>query len=167
MERNIVRTIVFATLVLAIPSVASPQDRGSCSYARVAGEWGYTFTGTLILPSGPVPFAGVGRYTLDAAGNFSGTQISSRGGITSEDIINGTATVNGDCTGTFEVGVYDQSGNLLRTAIWAMVYVDKTNEIRSILTSLVLQPSGTSVPAVVTDNAKRLFPGSPQGRDNQ
>lgn len=167
MKRNIVRTIVFATLVLAIAGVASAQDRGSCSYARVAGEWGYTFTATLILPTGPVPFAGVGRYTLDSAGNFSGTQVSNRGGITSEDIIIGTATVNPYCTGTFTVGIYDQSGNLLRTAIWAMVYVDKANEIRSILTSLVLQPSGTSVPAVATDTAKRLFPGSAQEQDQQ
>ena len=167
MKRNIVTAIVFATLVLAIAGVASAQDRGSCSYARVAGEWGYTFTATLILPTGPVPFAGVGRYTLDSAGNFSGTQVSNRGGITSEDIIIGTATVNPDCTGTFTVGIYDQSGNLLRTAIWAMVYVDKANEIRSILTSLVLQPSGTSVPAVATDHAKRLFPGSAQEQDQQ
>lgn len=167
MERNIVRTIAFATIVLGAAGVVSAEDRGICSYSRVAGEWGYTDTGTLILPTGPVPFAMVGRYTLDADGNFSGTQTSSRGGITSEDTINGTATVNADCTGTFTVNVYDQSGHLLRTAVWALVYVDSAREVRAILTSLVQQPSGTSVPAVATDNAKKLFPGSPQEQHEQ
>lgn len=154
MKRSMINAIhLSAALVLGTAAVASASP---CSNVSVAGEWGYTFTGTLILPTGTVPFAGVGRYTLDAAGNFSGTQTSSRGGVTSEDTISGTATVNADCTGTFTVDIYDQSGTLLRSAVWAMVYVDKANEIRSILTSLVLHPSGTVVPAVVTDTAKRL-----------
>lgn len=154
------RTAVFffATLLLGLAAVVSAQDDGTCSLAGVAGEWGHTLTGTLILPTGPVPFAAVGRSTLDADGNLSATQDSSVGGRVGKDTIKGTFTVNSDCTGTLTVGIYDQSGNLLRTATWATVFVDKRREMRAIITSLVL-PDGTRVPSVVTQNAKKQFPG--------
>src|SRR6202051_342962 len=61
---------------------------GTCSNAGVAGEWGYTETGTVIPTTGAVPFAAVARYTLDADGNLSGTATSSSGGSTAH----GTAT---------------------------------------------------------------------------
>jgi len=167
MKRNVVRTICFAALMLSIAAVALAEDPGICSYSGVAGEWGYSDAGTLIPPTGPVPFAIIGRYTLDAEGNFSGTQTSSRGGIISEEILRGAATVNPDCTGTLTVGIYDQSGILLRSAVWAMVYVDSAREVRGILTSLRFEPNGPIVPAVLTDNAKRLFPESRHQQDEQ
>jgi hypothetical protein len=72
-KRNIVRTIFFfATFLLSLAVVASAQDERACSAAGVAGEWGYTETGTLFLPTGAVPYASVGSYTLDADGNLSG-----------------------------------------------------------------------------------------------
>ncbi len=165
MKCSIVRTICLAALILTMAAVTLAEDRGICSYARVAGEWGYTDTGTLMLPTGPVPFAMVGRFTLDTEGNFLGTQTSSRGGVTNEEKLIGTATVNSDCTGALTVDIYDQSGNLLRTAVWALIYVDSARELQGILTSLVIQPSGMSVPAVVTSNSKKLFPGSRQHQD--
>ena len=160
MKRNMVQTICFAVLTLSIAAAALAEDRGICSDSRVAGEWGYSGTGTLFLPPNdpaPVPFAIVGRWTLDAEGNVSGTQTSSLGGTTSEDMLTGTATVNSDCTGTLTVGIYDK-GALARMAVWALVYVDGAREVRGILTSLVL-PNGVSLPAVLTSNGKNLFRG--------
>jgi hypothetical protein len=166
MKRNIRRTtlpiVFFATLLLSLAVVASAEDEGTCSTAGAAGEFGHTLTGTLILPTGPVPFAAAGRTTFDADGHFSGTQDSSVGGRVSKDTIKGTFTVNSDCTGTLTTGIFDQSGNLLRTATWATVFVDKGREIRAIITSLVLL-DGTRVPSVVTLNGKKQF----RGRGNQ
>ena len=158
-KRNIVRTVFFlATLLLSLAEVASARDEGICSNAGVAGQWGYAITGTLILPTGPVPFASVGRSTADAEGNFTATQTTAVGGKVSEETLKGTGTVNSDCTGTLTASIYDQSGNLTRTAVWAVVADDHARELRAILKSLVLEPSGTSVPTVVTENAKRQFP---------
>lgn len=36
---------------------------GACSLATVAGNYGFTLTGTLLLPTGPVPGGAVGRVT--------------------------------------------------------------------------------------------------------
>lgn len=155
MKRNIVRTIFFTTLSLSLAAVAPAQDDGACSNARVVGTWGYTYTGTLILPTGAVPAASVGRFTLDTAGNFSGTQASSLGGNVGQDTLKGSASVNGDCTGTLTLRIYDPSGNLLRTAVLAFVVVDNAKEIRGIFTSLVL-PAGTSLPTIITANGKKL-----------
>jgi hypothetical protein len=155
---NIIRRIFFfATLLLSLAALARGRDDGICSNAVVAGTWGYTETGTLILSTGAVPFAAVGRYTLDGAGNFSATQTSSLGGSVGENTLKGTATVNSQCTGTLTVDVFDQSGNLLRTAVLALVYVDNAREVRAIVTSLVLA-NDTALPPVITFNAKKLFP---------
>jgi hypothetical protein len=162
-KRNIVlRVFFFATIMLSMAAVASAQVQGSCSPASVAGTWGYTDTGTLITPNGPVPFAAVGTITVDADGNFTGTQTSSAGGNVVKNAIKGTGTVNADCTGTATVRVYDELGTTpLRTATFFTVFVDNAREEREIATSLAaILPDGTSVPvpAVITGTARKLFP---------
>jgi hypothetical protein len=129
----------------------------ACSNADVAGEWGYTETGTVIPSTGAVPFSAVARYTLDVEGNMSGTATSTSDGSVANVTLKGTGKVNPDCTATLTVGVYE-SGNLLRTATFAFVYVDNAREGRAIVTSLVLA-NGTNVPAVLTVSAKKLFHG--------
>ena len=129
----------------------------ACSNAGVAGEWGYTETGTVIPTTGAVPFAAVARYTLDARGNLSGTATSSSGGTVATVTLKGIGTVNSDCTGTLTVGVY-ASGTLVRTVDFDLVYVDNAREGRAIVTSLVLA-DGTAVPAVLTVDAKKLSHG--------
>ena len=157
MKCNVVRTICFSAVVVLGPAaMASAQDDRTCSNVRVAGEWGYSWTGTIILPTGAIPAAAVGTFTGDAAGDLSGTQTSSLGGVVAQDTLKGIVTLNSDCTATMTVGLYDQSGNLLRTAVWAIVYVDDAREARGIFTSLVL-PNGVSLPTIGTSNAKRLF----------
>jgi hypothetical protein len=146
---------VGSTHLLPAQTVAeSNLGDGNCSNARVAGEWGYTETGTVIPATGAVPFAAVARYTLDRDGNLSGTAISSSDGNTANVALKGTGTVNSDCIGTLTVGVYE-SGTLLRTAAFAFVYGDDGREGRAIVTSLVLA-DGVSVPAVLTVSAKKL-----------
>ncbi|HSP56656.1 MAG TPA: hypothetical protein VLS25_13830 [Dehalococcoidia bacterium] len=163
MRNHILRTIASATLSLGLAAAASAQSGHICSTAGVQGAWGSTWSGTFILPTGATPAAAVGTFTTDAMGQFSGTQHSSVGGVVGEDILRGTIEVNADCTGTLTVGIYDQSGNLLRTAVWALVYDDDGREVRGIFKSLVL-PNGMSVPTIATAQGKKLFRNSGQGR---
>jgi len=160
-KRNIVRTIFFfSTLLLGLAAVAPAQVQRPCSNAGVAGEWGHAFTGTLILPTGPVPIAAIGRVTIDAEGSISGTQTSSRNGAISEDTIKATVTVNSDCTGTLNVSIYDQSGTTLRrTATWDVVFVDNEREFRAVMTSLVPAGGTSSLPVTITMDAKKQFHG--------
>ena len=167
MKRNVVRTICFVTLLLSLVAAARPKDKkdkddASCSNASVARTWGYSETGTLFLPTGAIPYASVGSYTLDSDGNLSGARNASAGGNLQHATIVGTATVNSDCTGTLTLSFYGPSGNLLSTAGKALVYVDNARAARAIVTSAALA-NGTTVPTVLTTDAKRLVAGS----DNQ
>jgi hypothetical protein len=156
MKRNFVRTVLLATLLLGLAASGSAQQWGSCSAAMVAGTWGYTLTGSLIPPTGAVPYASVGQFTVDMFGNVSGERTVSANGTIVPSTIKGTATVNSDCTGTLTEGFYDQTGKLLGNSVKAVVYTDNGREARAIVTS-VLQPNGASVPAVLTMSARKLF----------
>lgn len=166
MRNHTLRTIAFAMLSLGLAATASAKDDHACSIASVAGHWGYSLQGTFFPPTatGPVPVAFVGTFTVDAVGNFSGTQTSNVGGNVAQDVLTGTVTVNSDCTGTQTVNIYNQSGILLRTAVWALVFVDDAREVRGTFESLVAQPSGANVPAIAIAEGKRLFRN--QGREH-
>src|SRR5712691_2302774 len=168
-KRDVIRTVyLFCVLFLSLAAVASAQPQATCSTASVAGTWGFTDTGTVFLPTGPVPFAAVGTITGDAQGNFSVTQTTSVGDKVSKETFKGTGTVNSDCTGTATFSVYDESGTiLLRTATRSVVFVDNAREEYEIATSLVLEPSGTQVPTVISGSAKRLSANSGNERNEQ
>jgi len=160
MKRNIVRAAFFAMLSLSLAAVAQAQSYGTCTLAMVSGSWAYTETGTLYLPSGPVLLAIVGNYTIDANGNLLGARTSSMGGTIGTSTIKGTATVNSDCTGTVELNFYSQ-GKLVNTAEKNVVYLNYATEARAIITSVRL-PDGSSASAVMTTDAKKMFPGTQQ-----
>lgn len=144
----------FLLLVVAICAVPSAHAQ-PCSLAGTAGRWGYTYTGTIVLPTGGVPVAAVGRFTLDADGNLSGTQTRSNGGVTAQETVSAKVTVNADCTGTGNFSVY-QSGQLVRSAVLALVFDDDSKSLRAIFESLTLT-NGPSLPLVVTVSARRIF----------
>jgi hypothetical protein len=161
MKRNIASTtliiISVVTLCMRLASAAYAEDNGSCSAASVAGKWGYTYTGTIILPTGAVPVATVGTYTQDTKGNFAATQNRSVGGAYAQETVTGTLTVNGDCTGTLHGNVY-QSGQLVRTAVIDLVFDNNRRHLRAIFQSASL-PDGTNLPVVITVDGLRLFRG--------
>jgi hypothetical protein len=162
MKHSIILTMFFfATLAISLAAVAKEMKNAAdcfCSSQMVAGTWGYTETGTLILPAptGAIPYSSMGIYTIDLAGNVLGTRIASAGGTMMKATIKGTATVNPDCTGTYTVRFYDPvSGNPQVTVdtVKAIVYVDNAREAHMILAS-------GSYPSILTTVAKRVFPGS-------
>ncbi len=148
-------SVFVGTLLSGLTAAAGAQDHRACSTARAAGEWGYTKTGTLVLPTGATPFASVGRFSLGADGVMVGENNGSVGGRVSKDVLKGTFEVNPDCTSAMTVEVYDESGTLLRTIGMALVFVDDGRAARGIVTSLVL-PNGASLPSIITADANRL-----------
>ena len=143
----------------ALPVVHADVPKG-CSLETVAGNWGITLTGTLLLPTGPVPVAAVGTLAVNGAGNISGTEARNVGGGFANETITGTWTVNPDCTGTGIVKIYE-SGALVRTSGISLVFDENSTEGRLVQQSLTL-PDGTIVPAVITGEGKKMFPSDQQ-----
>src|SRR5215469_2151419 len=143
--------------ITALPVVHAASPTG-CSTETVAGNWGFTLSGTLILPTGPVPAAGVARASIDAQGNATpgATEARNVGGGFANETVTGSWTVNPDCSGTLTIHAYE-SGVLVRTSVLSIVFVDNLNKALMVQESLTL-PDGTLVPAVITAEGKRIFP---------
>ena len=124
----------------------------ACTSATAAGTFGFTTTGTLILPTGPAPVAAVGVVSFDRDGNTTGSQDRSVGGVFAHETLIGTLTVNRDCTISLVANVYDGSGNLVRTSTTPGVLV---NNGKQIFETVVL-PNGLNLPSVLTLEAERI-----------
>jgi hypothetical protein len=144
-------TIVFLTGFIVSSAPLQAKDHG-CSTAITAGDWGFTDTGSII---GLGPFGAIGTFTLDAAGNVVGEQTNSVNGSVSHLTFTGSYTVNSDCAGSTDLDVFDSLGNKVRTSGLDLVFDDDVKEMRAIFTSVIL-PSGTSLPTVITLEARRL-----------
>ena len=142
MNRHIARTTLGITLCSMLLGVAqaAPQA-GGCSTSDVAGLWGYTSTGTIVSPS-VGSFVAVGRVTLTVSGTFSGAQTTSVAGSFFEETVQGTYTVNSDCTGGAIVYVYHGT-TLARTTGLHLVWDDHAQEMRAIFLT-----SGTAITLV-------------------
>jgi hypothetical protein len=143
-------TIFSLLLLCPVPSAKAAQ----CSTAKGAGAYGFTLSGVLVLPSGPVPIAAVGRAALKADGTASGTEARNVGGQYADETFTGTFSINADCTGIATLSFYE-NGQLVRTSVLATVYDDNNNEIRMVQKSLTL-PNGEVVPAILTVEARRI-----------
>lgn len=151
----------FACALLALLSVAALAPvqtwASPCNLANVAGNWDYTYTGTIFTQNGPLPAAAVGHFHQDGAGNITGSQVRSVAGQSGAEDISGRVAVNGDCTATATISVF-VNGQLQRTAVLAADYDTNRKHARYIFQSLTL-PDGTDVPAVITADLSRQFPG--------
>lgn len=153
---NSLRTSLVVVAVL-IPGFASlAHAAGHCSTAASAGDWAFTYSGTIFIPNGPaVPVASVGRFT-QKGGSLSGTETRSLAGQSADETITGTYTVNADCTGTYSFEIFD-SGTLVRTATMNTVLDDNQRSAGGIFTSATLEPSGTPLGTVITVDARKIF----------
>jgi hypothetical protein len=108
--KHIATVVVFATLfVLGIVPKARAGEHEECSNATLRGSFGYSSTGTLLDTYVPPPYAGpfaeVGRQTFDGKGNTNATATLSANGNIQQVTIQGTYTVNADCTGSMTLYV--------------------------------------------------------------
>ena len=152
LARNTIGIILFAALVVMVPTAA---QAGQCSLGNAAGKYGFTLSGILIVSTGPIPVAAVGRAVLDAAGNASGTESRSIGGGFADETFTGTYTVNPDCTGAATLHFYE-AGQLVRTSVLSIVFDNNEREIRMVQKSLQL-PNGAFLPVVITVEARKIF----------
>ena len=164
MNRKIARSTLvilsIATLVITLAPAGQAQDN-SCSTAKAAGDWGFTLSGTILLPTGPVPAAAVARGSFDTQGKgnaTTATEARNVGGDFANETVTASWTVDSDCTGTLTVNAYE-SGVLVRTSVLSLVFVDNMAEVLLVQQSLTV-PGGATLPVVITANGKRLFPQS-------
>jgi hypothetical protein len=155
MKTNFARALLVLGATFALAFVPLQAEASHCSNFGQAGNWAYTYTGTIFTPNGPIPAASVGHFSQDSAGNITGSQARSVAGGSGLEDISGNVTVNKDCTGTATINVL-VNGQLQRTAGIALVYDSNRNHARMIFQSLTLA-DGTNVPVVITVDANRLF----------
>ena len=130
MKLTPVRTFA-STLGLALLTSAHLVAAHECTLADAAGRYGYTNLGVIVTP--PVgPFTAVGHVTLGESGTFIGAQTTSIAGNHFDETIQGTFTVNPDCTGSATVYVYHGT-TLARTSLINIVWDIHQNEFRAIL----------------------------------
>jgi len=130
MNRHIAHTALGIALCSMLLGVAQAAQPPRCTVSGVAGDYGYRSSGTIVSP--PVgPFVAVGRVTLTGSATFSGSQTTSIAGNFYEETVQGTYTVNSDCTGSATVYVYHGS-TLARTTELHLVWDHDENEMRAI-----------------------------------
>ena len=156
MKTRCARLSVLWSIPVVLFALAIQAGASQCSANAEAGNWAYTYTGTIFTQSGPLPAASVGHFHQDAEGNISGSQTRSVAGQSGVEDISGTVSINKDCsaTGTIKVLV---NGVLQRTAVLALVYDNNSTHLRGIFQSLTL-PDGTNVPVVITIDGNRVIP---------
>jgi hypothetical protein len=143
MKTSLVKGMI---LLSALFAFARAAEATQCRMSDVAGKYGYTSSGTVVNPA-LGPFATVGHVTLTDTGTFSGTQTTSIGGNLFDETVDGTFTVNPDCTGTAAVNVY-HGGTLARTSGLNMVWDNHEKEFRAIF---------LTVGAVITISGRKMF----------
>jgi hypothetical protein len=93
-HRNLGLTLVVLSFAIAMRA----EDRVGCSNATLHGSYGLHATGT--VPGGQ-PFAAVGRFTFDGAGNLTGKLfVRVAGNNVEPPEFAGTYSVSPDCTVT-------------------------------------------------------------------
>jgi hypothetical protein len=119
--------IIASSALLLIAPVALAHD---CSMSDAAGRYGYTSNGSIVTP--PIGlFTAVGHVTFTEFGTFSGAQTTSIAGGLVDETIQGSYTVNPDCTGAATVLVY-HGGTLARTSKINLVWDARQSEVRAI-----------------------------------
>jgi len=146
--------LTLAALAIAVLCLA-PSLHAACTNATLAGTFGFTTTGVLILPSGGVPVGAVGSITFDLNGNASGSQDRSIAGAFAHETFSGTFTINSNCESNLTANVFDSNGNLVRTSTLDGVLTNNGKQIRAIFESITL-PNGTSLPSVLTLEGNRV-----------
>jgi hypothetical protein len=155
MKTRFVRLLLVLAAALAAALVPLQAQATACSPASTAGNWAYTYVGTIFTPTGAFPLASVGHFKQDTSGNVSGNQNRSVAGQSGVEDISGTISVNADCTASATINV-SVNGQPLRSASLALVYDSSGNHVRAIFQSLTL-PDGTNVPVVITIDGNRVM----------
>jgi hypothetical protein len=148
MQQNLFRqTLTMISFGLLLVAVAPAAQAATCSAATVHGDWALTLSGTLLLPTGPVPIAAIVKAALNLDDTVTGGEARNVGGQYADETMSGTFTVNPDCTGAATVNFYED-GQLVRTSTLAVLFDENSKQVRMVQKSLVL-PNGTPLMVIV------------------
>jgi len=147
MQSKLAQTILGITFCWVLLGTSQTALGQQCTISDVAGKYGYTTSGTIVSPA-VGPFTSVGHATLTESGTVSGAQSASIAGNLFDETLQGTFTVNPDCTGTVTVYVYHGS-TLARTSKLNLVWDNHRQEVRGIFMT-----AGTSINFL----GRRMFP---------
>src|SRR4051794_3765465 len=96
--------ILFSIALLALSASASAGAEGTCNADSLQGRFVFTGRGFIEAVQPGVQRAHYGVFVFDGAGKFTGKQSSSRGGKIGREKLEGTYTLEADCTGTMTFG---------------------------------------------------------------
>lgn len=91
------RTAPFLALFAALPSAAAAAP---CSVASLQGHYVFTGRGFIEAVQPGIQRVHYGLFVFDGKGAFAGKQSSSRGGKIGREKLQGTYTIDTDCSGT-------------------------------------------------------------------
>src|SRR3954463_4464846 len=97
------RIDLLASLSLALISTGLLAQE-KCTLATLNGQYGFTGRGFIEALQPGVQRMHYGIFIFDGAGKFAGKQSSSRGGKIGREKLEGTYTLDGDCSGTMSFG---------------------------------------------------------------
>jgi len=94
-----------ATLLATILSVCFPElASAACDAGSLQGQYIFTGRGFIESVEPGIQRMHYGIFVFDGAGKFTGKQSSSRGGKIGREKLQGTYTLDADCSGTMSFG---------------------------------------------------------------
>src|SRR3984893_6290798 len=86
-----------------VPALSAAQE--PCSTATLQGQFVFTGRGFIEAAEPGIQRVHYGIFVFDGAGKLTGKQSSSRGGKIGREKLQGTYSLEADCTGTMEFGL--------------------------------------------------------------
>jgi len=103
-ERMSVRIVVLLAIGFTLCTSMGSRAQEPCSTATLQGRYVFTGRGFIEAVEPGIQRVHYGIFVFDGAGKFSGKQSSSRGGKIGREKLEGTYTLDADCTGTMTFG---------------------------------------------------------------
>jgi hypothetical protein len=107
-----------AMLVLTL-ACTSAFAQEACTVATLKGQYVFTGRGFIEALQPGVQRMHYGVFIFDGSGKFTGKQSSSRGGKIGREKLEGTYTVDADCSGTMSFGSYLNPGGQIHWDVYA------------------------------------------------
>jgi hypothetical protein len=116
---SIMRLGLMASFIAVTPAVSFAEEQ--CTTQKLQGQYVFTGRGFIEAADPGVQRHHYGVFIFDGSGKFTGKQSSSRGGKIGREKLDGSYTLEGDCSGTMTFGSYLNPG----TQIHWDIYVTK------------------------------------------
>ena len=167
--------VVGLTATMCMTTKAQISDNDGCSDATLRGDYGFTVSGQVFLPTGlVVQRLGVAMTHFDGHGNLvqedlvlsspnaphaPGASPTNAAGFNINET--GTYTVNADCTGTFTINMPNlttSAGGTVKGAVITVHFVlsNRGRSVHTVVTSLTPPGAPGPVPVLISSEGHKL-----------